>query len=120
MNSAALKSVGKQLAERLGKEPALSEPDLRLLLRITLQTGDLDTAGEGIAEARKRFPNSVPLVRRQVDYEKRKGNLAGRVAALQRLVELQPKQKIEWLREIVHAYQGEGEWDQALAPPPRR
>ena len=110
-----LEEVSKQLAGRIGKEPALTEAELRLLLRIALQGGDLETAGEALADAKQRFPASAPLVRRQVEYEKRKGNLEGRVAALQRLVELQPKQKIEWLREIVRAYQDEGLWDNALA-----
>jgi tetratricopeptide (TPR) repeat protein len=110
-----LDEVSRQLAGRIGKEPALMEAELRLLLRIALQSGDLETAGEGLADAKQRFPESASLVRRQVEYEKRKGNLEGRVAALQRLVELQPKQKIEWLREIVRAYQDEGLWDKALA-----
>ncbi len=109
-----IEEVSKQLAARIGREPALTEAELRLLLRIALQGGDLETAGEAVADAETRFPASAPLVRRRVEYEKRKGNLTGRVAALQRLVELQPKQKIEWLREIVRAYQDEGLWDKAL------
>ncbi len=110
-----LEETAKQLAARLGQQPPLSEAEMRLLVRITLQNGDLETAETALAEARQRFPDSVALARRQVDYEKRKGNLEARVAALQRLEQMQPKQKVEWLREIARAYQEEGLWDKALA-----
>ncbi|MDQ3624093.1 MAG: tetratricopeptide repeat protein, partial [Verrucomicrobiota bacterium] len=110
-----LDEVLEQLGARIRKEPALAEPELRLLLRLALQQGDLTVAREALAEGRQRFPESVSLVRKQVEYERRMGNLDGRVAALQRLIELQPRQKLEWLREIARACQEEGSWDKAHA-----
>ena len=110
-----LDEKSKEFAGRIGKQPPLAEADLRLLIRIVFQTGDLDTAGEALKEAAQLFPASAPLVRREVEYQKRRGNLEARVAALRRLIELQPKQKIEWMREIVRAYQDEGQWDKALS-----
>ena len=46
---------------------SLAKKELRLLLRLTFQSDDLETAGEAVADARRRFPDSAPLVRRQVE-----------------------------------------------------
>jgi len=110
-----LEEVKQQMTARLEKEPLLTERELALLLRIVMQKGDLDIAEDAIEVAMKRFPDSIPLLRWKVEFEKRQGNVAERVAALEKLVELQPKQKIEWLREMARAWQDAEEWDKALA-----
>ena len=94
---------------------SLSERDLRLLARQLLNATQLEILRNTLDEGRARFPTSFTLARIEVEYTRRAGDLDARVRALRRLIELQPKLKTDFLRDIANAYREESRWDEALA-----
>ncbi len=112
-SSGQLDTVGKGLRAKLGVDPALTESELRLLLRIMIQQSDADIS-KALDEAHKRFPQSVSLIRLEIDYNRHLGNYDAAIAALQKLIETVPQQKSDWLGEIVHIRQDQGNMDEAL------
>lgn len=112
-SAGTLDETGKRLRAKLGGDPALTESELRLLLRIMIQQADGDTP-KAFDEAHRRFPQSVSLIRLEIDYNRHLGNYDAAVAALQKLVEAVPLQKTDWLGEIVHTRQDQGNLDEAL------
>ncbi|GEM_PF-3354274 len=105
-----LDAARKALTEKL---PTATEAELRLLARIALQADDLPSARQAIEEGKKRFPESFALARLESECAKRAGNLDERVAALRRLIKLEPKQTGDFLLEMGRAYQEVQKWDQA-------
>ncbi|XHR28957.1 MAG: tetratricopeptide repeat protein [Chthoniobacteraceae bacterium] len=105
-----LDAARKALAEKLS---TATEAELRLLARIALQADDLPSARQAIEEGKKHFPESFALARLESECAKRAGNLDERVAALRRLIKLEPKQTGDFLLEMGRAYQEAQKWDQA-------
>ena len=68
-----------------------------------------------MAEARRLFPQSVGLNRLESEYDRRGRNFDGAVTVMQRLVELDPQQKVNWLTEIVRVREEQGRLDEAVA-----
>ena len=108
-----LDETSKRLHAKLGADPGLTEGELRLLLRIMVQQSDADIP-KALDEAHRRFPQSVSLIRIEIDFNRHQGNYDAAVAALQRLIATAPMQKTDWLNEIVHVRQDQGNFDEAL------
>ena len=102
----------KELSAKLA---TAKETEVRLLARMCLQADDLPGARQALDEGAKRFADSFSLAQLEADYQKRSGNADGRVAALRRLMKLEPKQATDFLQEIARAYQEQNQWDKALA-----
>jgi len=109
-----LEDFRMQELAKLSQDGGIKEQDLRLLLRACLQMRAMEDAETVLAAARERFPDSVPMIRLEADFYRRNGQQDKQVAALKRLISLQPNREAEWLREIAHAHRDAGEWDQAL------
>ena len=118
-----LADTRKALAARLGAAaPAdgLDENELALLLRADFQSGEdanepADEARRALVEGRTRFPQSVPLLRLEGEAAKRAHDPDAQVAALRRLLDLQPLQKTDVLQEITRVWRDAGRLDDALA-----
>jgi tetratricopeptide (TPR) repeat protein len=108
-----LDDTAKNLRAKLGADPGMSESDLRLLLRILIQKSDPDVT-KALDEAHRRFPQSVSLLQIEADYDRHVGNDDGAVGALQKLIEIAPQQKSDWLSGIVRIRRGQGNFDDAL------
>lgn len=108
-----LDDTAKRLRAQIGADPGMSEGDLRMLLRIFIQQSDPDVS-KALDEAHRRFPQSISLIRIEIDYDRHSGNYDGAVAALQKLIEAAPQQKTDWLQELVHVRQDQGNVDEAL------
>ena len=98
----------KSLRAKLGADPGLTEGELRMLFRIMVQKADADVP-KVIDEAQRRFPQSVSLIRMEIDYNRHASNYDAAVAALQKLIETQPDQKGDWLTEVVHVRMDQGD-----------
>lgn len=92
----------KELSDRLPERP--TEEELRLLFRLVLTARDPMQVMRMAREAERLYPNSVPLARLTVAAYAIIGNVEGEVAALQRLIRLEPKQAAEGLEQIVQAW----------------
>ena len=112
------------LAARLGgtTPPPLDENDLALLVRIDLQAANADTdaaaltqARAALAESRARFPRAAAFARLEGELAKRTREVDGQVAALRRLIDLQPAQRTDALAEIARVYRDAGRPDAAVA-----
>jgi predicted Zn-dependent protease len=108
-----LDETAARLQARLGAEPGLSEAELRLLVRILIQRSDT-AAVKALDEARRRFPQSVSLNRLAADFASQQGGYDAAVASLQRLLELDPQQQVNWLTQIVRVRQQQGNTEEAL------
>jgi predicted Zn-dependent protease len=108
-----LEDTATRLQARLGAEPALTEPELRLLIRILIQRSDT-AAAKALDEARRRFPQSLSLNRLAADFASQQGSYDAAVASLQRLMELEPQQQLNWLTQIVRVRQQQGNTEEAL------
>jgi len=102
-----------KLHAKLGADPGLTEGELRLLLRMMVQKADADIT-KAFDEAHRRFPQSVGLMRIEIDYDRHAGNHEAAVAGLQKLIETVPAQKADWLGEIVRVRREQGNLDEAL------
>ncbi len=105
------------LAARL---PTLDENDLALLVRSNFQAaGDdpdaLTQARQALAAGRARFPRAAPFARLEGELAKRTRDVDGQVAALRRLIDLQPAQKTDALTEIARILRDAGQPDDAVA-----
>ncbi len=111
------------LAARLGGKtpPPLDENDLALLVRIDLQISGLDDADtlaqakQVLAEARERFPRAAAFARLEGELAKHARDVVGQVAALRRLIDLQPAQKTDALAEIARVWRDAARPDDAIA-----
>ena len=112
-SAGTLEDTEKKLKEKLGADPGLTENELRMLLRIMIQQSDGDIP-KAFDEAHRRFPQSVSLIRIEIDYNRHIGNDDAAVVALEKLVQTVPQQKADWLGEIVHVRQDQGNLDEAL------
>ncbi len=106
------------LAARLS---TLDENDLALLIRIDLQAATANTEAPQLAEAhhaldeaRTRFPRAAAFVRLDGELARCARDVDGQVAALRRLIDLQPAQKTDALTEITHVYRDAGRADDAV------
>ncbi len=111
------------LAARLG---TLDENDLALLVRLDLQAAAapvppatdaaaLAEARQTLAEAHARFPRAVAFVRLDGELARRARDVDGQVAALRRLIDLQPAQRTDALTEITRVYRDASRPDEAAA-----
>ena len=103
----------RRLQDRLANGPALTESELRMLLRIMIDRAD-GTTPAVFAEAHRLFPQSVSLLRLESDFETRLGDYDAAVATLQKLAAADPAQKSNWLAAIVKIRQDQGNLDEAL------
>jgi tetratricopeptide (TPR) repeat protein len=108
-----LDDTEQKLHAKLGADPGMTESELRLWLRMLIQKSDPDIA-KALDEAHRRFPQSVSLIRIEIDYDRHVGNDDAAIAALQKLIETVPAQKADWLDEIVHIRRDQGNFDEAL------
>ena len=116
----ALRSASKLEAEQsalaarvAASDPALTEADYRLHVRLAVMD-PLPTAPEkAFAAARARFPQSFALAQLEAEHLERVATLPDRVAALRRLVSLRPDRAVEWQRRIVGAHRLEGDYEGA-------
>lgn len=102
------------LHARLQKGDALDETGTRLLLRSSLETGADDIALEALAHGKERYPESSLLAQLEVQYQRRIKSVDGQVAALKRLVVLEPKRKQDWMREMAQALRAADRGPEAL------
>ena len=113
----------KGLAARLGDHAApLDANDLTLLVRIDLQSTGSDGEADGteqaklaLAEGRARFPRDAAFARLEGELAKRNRDPEGQVAALRRLIDLQPAQKTDALAEIARVWRDAARPDDAVA-----
>ena len=104
------------------RRATLDENDAALLVRIDLQTASADTDADAtaqakqiLAEARARFPRAAVFARLEGELAKRNRDADGQVAALRRLIDLQPAQKTDALTEIARVLRDAGRTDDAVA-----
>ena len=103
------------LSKRIGSEPSLNESELRVLGRIMIQRSDAEGFKSLMAEARKLFPSSQSLLRMEAGQLRSTGDLDGAVIALEKLSQLVPQQKTDWLTEIARIRMQQGKTEEALA-----
>ncbi len=90
------------------------EHQLRLLVRLLLGQRDLESARKALATARERFPASAALVRAEVELCRAENQTDETVAALRRLIELEPKQITAYQQEIARVYLQASQADKAI------
>jgi tetratricopeptide (TPR) repeat protein len=109
-----LEAFRNGLHGRLQKGDALDETDTRLLLRSALETGADDIALEALAHGKERYPESSLLAQLEVQYQRRIKSVDGQVAALKRLIALEPKRKQDWMRDMAQVLRAADRAPEAL------
>ena len=94
---------------------AFTEGDWRLLFVLALEANDSGTAEFALVEGLKSFPKSSGLSELESDQARRTGDLARRLASLERLEQIEPQRKADWMAERVRALREAERWDEAIA-----
>ena len=117
----ALKEMGefdsqlKTLQTELASRPdTIDEGQLRLLVRMSSEAGEMRSYREGLDLGLKRFPNSIGMQRLEVEFQRRAGTVQSQIAALKRLTEMDERWNREVYEEIAKTYLEQGQWDRAL------
>ncbi len=101
--------IGKQ------KQPGFSERDYRLLYVLANGAQDKGSASFALAEGLKQNPKSILLSKLDASDARQSDDGARRLAALERLSEIDPQRASDWMTERVRAYREAAQWTEAIA-----
>jgi tetratricopeptide (TPR) repeat protein len=96
-----------------GGPEALAEADWRLVFLLANATKDRGTELYAVQEGGKRFPQSAGLAKLELAAAGQAGDVPRRLAALERLENLEPQRTAEWMADRVRLLRQESRWKEA-------
>jgi predicted Zn-dependent protease len=118
-NAAELDDRRERLWGRF-EENAASEDEARLLARILRRDGDVERLREVLDRALEAFPRSVEVARLEMNFQRIHGKHDGQMRAVERLIEVDPIHRQEFLRDLAQIHADSGRRDAALEVAERR
>lgn len=106
--------IGRLLDRARQSPDQFTERDFRLLEVLAIAAEDNGSAQFALMEGLRRFPKSALLARLDHAYARRIGDQARRLAALERLEQVEPQRAGDWMAERVRAYRDAGRDEDAV------